>query len=71
MKSSSSTPPSEATITLQDGTVLKAGDTALALNGLRRWAVVTIKEVLPGGGVDRAVTSLGIKGRYALKARKP
>jgi hypothetical protein len=62
----------EPTITLQDGTVLKVGDDVLVLNSLRRWTVTTIKEIIPGVGVEKAVCGnpFGIRTRYQLRARK-
>lgn len=68
---------SDLSITLLDGTQLKAGDAVMALvpgkfqtsAKERRWKRTVIREVLKGGGVDRAVVDhYGILSRYNLKA---
>lgn len=63
----------EPYITLQDGTIVKSGDTVMVLNRLRRWTLATVKEILKGGGVDKAILGepFGIKTRYQMKARRP
>ena len=60
------------TITLQDGTVVGVGDTVMVKNSLNRWTLTTIKEVLVGGGVDKAIcgSPFGIRTRYQIKARR-
>jgi hypothetical protein len=63
-------------MTLQDGTIVRDGDTVLAKGEDGRWRACKVLEVLKGCGVDKAIVTAPspfgtvIRTRYGIKSRK-